>query len=592
MNLHSPHSAFYGLRRSFIGVGVFSAVVNVLMLAGPLYMLQIYDRVLTSRSVPTLVALSVLVAFLYVTMGVLDAIRQRVLVKIGHRIDERASPAVFTRVLRDPLTGSPDAARQRPLADLDQLRQFFSGPGLSALFDLPWIPVYLVIVYLIHPILGLVATVGALVLLVIAIVTNKRARRLAADANAASAERTAMAEAARRNADVVAGLGMERALGRRFAEVNDRFLGHSAKAGEVVATSGTLTRVVRLGLQSAVLGAGAYLAIHEQITGGAMIAAAIIMARGLQPVEVVVQNWRGMLSARAAFRNLKAELFGEPEPPRMTLPVPTREFSVERVTVMAPRGRNPILIDATMNMPAGSVIGVIGASGSGKSTLARTMVGAWLPIRGKVTLDGAPLDQWPRADLGRHLGYLPQDVELFDGTVADNIARFEEDPSPAAIIEAARGAGIHERILSLPKGYRTVIGERGVMLSAGQRQRLALARALYRDPFVVVLDEPNANLDAEGEAALSQALAGVRARGGIAVVVAHRPGALVNADHIAVMDAGRIARYGPSDEIFGKGVPRPGKQPHIVRRPMQGEPQPADPAGVATANERLGKEVQ
>ncbi|WP_018697807.1 type I secretion system permease/ATPase [Amorphus coralli] len=590
MNLRSPHSAFYGLRQSFIGVAVFSAVVNVLMLAGPLYMLQIYDRVLTSRSVPTLVALSVLVAFLYLMMGVLDAIRQRVLVKIGHRIDEKAAPAVFERVLRDPLTGSPDAARQRPLADLDQIRQFFSGPGLSALFDLPWIPVYLAIVYLIHPVLGLVATVGALVLLVIAIVTNKRARLLAAEANAAGAERSAMAEAARRNADVVAGLGMERALGQRFADVNDRFLGSSARAGEVVATSGTMTRVVRLGLQSAVLGVGAYLAILEQITGGAMIAAAIIMARGLQPVEVVVQNWRGMLSARTAYRNLKEQLFGEPEPARMALPAPTKTFSVERATVMAPRGRSPILIDVTMTMPAGSVIGVIGASGSGKSTLARTMVGAWQPIRGKVTLDGAPLDQWPRTDLGRYIGYLPQDVELFDGTVADNIARFEEEPSSAAIIEAARGAGIHERILSLPKGYRTVIGERGVMLSAGQRQRLALARALYRDPFVVVLDEPNANLDAEGEAALSRALAGVRERGGIAVVVAHRPGALVNADLIAIMEAGRIARYGPSEEVFGKNVPRITPQTPTARQPKKGEPQtPDQPRSI---QQPVGKEIQ
>ncbi|MGX1097759.1 type I secretion system permease/ATPase [Amorphus sp. MBR-141] len=569
MNPRTPRSAFDGLRRAFVGVGLFSAVVNILMLAGPIYMLQVYDRVLTSHSVPTLVALSVMVGFLYLMMGILDAIRQRLLVKIGHRIDERASPAVFARILRGPLSDDAETARQRPLADLDQIRQFFSGPGLSALFDLPWIPVYLAIVYLIHPVLGLVATAGAMLLLVIAIVTNQRARRLAALASSTGAERAAMAEAARRNADVVAGLGMEQALAVRWAAVNDRFLGASARAGEVVANSSTMTRVVRLGLQSAVLGTGAYLAIQEQLTGGAMIAAAIIMARGLQPVETVVGNWRGMLAARSAYANLKSELAGAIPAEPIRLPAPVRELMVDRVTMLPPRSRTPVLVDASMRVAAGTIVGVIGATGSGKSTFARAVVGAWKPMRGRVTLDGAPLEQWPRADLARHLGYLPQDVELFDGTVADNIARFDADPDAEAIIAAARAAGIHERILSLPQGYSTVIGERGVMLSAGQRQRVGLARALYRDPFLVVLDEPNANLDAEGEVALSAALAAVRARGGIAIVIAHRPGAVVTADRIAVMEAGRIARFGPREEILGKGATR--AAPQRVERRQTGE---------------------
>ena len=589
MDLRSPRSAFHGLRRAFAGVGIFSAVVNILMLAGPIYMLQVYDRVLTSHSVPTLVALSVLVGFLYLMMGVLDAIRQRVLVKIGHRIDERASPAVFAKILRGPLCDDAETARQRPLSDLDQIRQFFSGPGLSALFDLPWIPVYLAIVYLIHPVLGLVATVGALLLLVIAVVTNQRARRLAALASSAGSERAAMAEAARRNADVVAGLGMEQALAVRWAEVNDRFLGASARAGEVIATSSTMTRVCRLGLQSAVLGAGAYLAIQEQLTGGAMIAAAIIMARGLQPVETVVGNWRGMLSARSAYANLRTELAGARPPETLRLPAPVRDLVVDRVTMLPPRSRTPVLVDASMRIGAGTIVGVIGATGSGKSTFARAVVGAWKPMRGRVMLDGAPLDQWPRADLARHLGYLPQDVELFDGTVADNIARFDAAPDAEAIIAAARSAGIHERILSLPNGYSTVIGERGVMLSAGQRQRVGLARALYRDPFLVVLDEPNANLDAAGEAALSAALTEVRARGGIAVVIAHRPGAVVVADKIAVMEAGRIARFGPREEILGKGATRAAPQ-RTERRPRAELPRPAE--GPSPAHERMTAEVK
>lgn len=563
----AARSAFAGLGPAVAAVAVFSALVNILMLAGPLYMLQVYDRVLTSHSVPTLVALSGLVAGLYLAMGLIDAIRSRALVKIGHRISARAAPAVFSRTLSPALAEEAGPARPRPLSDLDQIRQFVSGAGLSALFDLPWIPVYLGIVYLIHPLLGLVATLGALLLLAIAAVTNHRARRHAALASAAGAERAAMAEAVRRNRDVVAGLGMEEALAARFADLDDRFLGASARASEVVGSSSVATKVCRLSLQSAVLGTGAYLAIGGAVTGGAMIAASIIMARGLQPIETVVQNWRGLLGARAAYRNLKAELSGTEPAAVMPLPAPTRHLSVERVTVVASQGRAPILLDVSLKIPAGTVVGVIGTSGAGKSTLARVLVGAVAPIRGRVLLDAAPLDQWPRGDRARHIGYLPQDVELFDGTIADNIARFQTNPEPEAVIQAARDAGIHERILSLPDGYQTVIGEHGVVLSAGQRQRLALARALYRNPFVVVLDEPNANLDAEGEAALAAALEGVRRRGGIAVVIAHRPGAVVTADLIVIVEAGRIARFGPREEILGRGATRTAPQRKGVREP-------------------------
>lgn len=557
MGAGSPRSAFSGLKHALVAVALFSAVVNILMLAGPLYMLQVYDRVLTSHSVPTLVALSVLLAGLYLVMGTLDAIRARALVKIGHSIDLTAAPSVFARVMREPLSERPDPASRRALTDLDQIRQFFSGAGLAALFDLPWIPIYLAIVYLIHPVLGLVATGGAVLLLAIAAVTNHRARRLASAASAAGAERSALAEAARRNADVIAGLGMEGALGARFAALNDRFLGASARVSEVVGTSAVVTKVCRLGLQSAVLGTGAYLAIGGSVTGGAMIAAAIIMARGLQPIETIVQNWRGLLAARAAYRNLKDELEGTAVEEPMRLPAPSRGLRVDRVTVLAPDSRTPLVLDASLSLSAGSIVGVIGASGSGKSTLARTLVGAWSPVRGRVMLDSAPLDQWPRNDLARHVGYLPQEVELFDASVAENIARMETSPDAEAVITAARSAGIHERVLSLPEGYQTRIGERGSILSAGQRQRLALARALYRDPFLVVLDEPNANLDAEGEAALVAALDAIRRRGGIAIVIAHRPGAVRSADQIAVMEAGRIARFGAREDILGAGAARP-----------------------------------
>ncbi|MDQ0315950.1 type I secretion system permease/ATPase [Amorphus orientalis] len=562
-------------------VAVFSAVVNLLMLAGPLYMLQVYDRVLTSRSVPTLIALSAFVAGIYLFMGVLDAIRGRALVKVGHRISQRAGPAVFLRSLDQSGAGPNEAARPRPLNDLDQIRQFVSGAGLSALFDLPWIPVYLAIVYLIHPLLGIVATIGALVLLAIAAVTNHRARRMTALASAAGAERTAMVEAARRNRDVIAGLSMEDVLSKRFEALDDRFLGASARASQIVGGSTVAIKVFRLGLQSAVLGFGAYLAIQGVLTGGAMIAAAIIMARGLQPVEMVVQNWRGLLSARAAYRNLRAELSDTDKPEPMPLPDPVRDVALERVSVLAPNSRAPILIDASLKLNAGTVLGVIGATGTGKSTLARTMVGAVTPAAGRVLIDAAPLDQWPKAARSRHIGYLPQDVELFDGTIAENISRFSAEPDSRAIIAAAHAAGIHEKILSLPQGYGTVIGEHGIGLSAGQRQRVGLARALYRDPFVVVMDEPNANLDAEGEAALAEAIAGVRRRGGIAVVVAHRPGAVLSADLIAVMDAGRIARIGPREEVLGPAAKRAAAQ-----RPRTAPPEArtgASPAMIRTA---------
>ena len=556
MNPNILADAMAATRRTFTAVGLFSCVVNVLMLTGPLFMLQIYDRVLTSRSVPTLVALALLVVGLYLFMGIVDLVRYRVLTRIGHRFDEEVGRAAFTAQVSAPLKGGPMAAKSEPVRDVDQLRQFFSSPGVTALFDMPWLIVYVGIVYLIHPWLGHLAALGAVVLFAIAFGTDWIARPAIKTSSELSTQRNAIVNSGRRNAEVLHGMGMMNSVGAVWDTVNDKFLAANAKAADVVGLSSVLSKTFRLFLQSAVLALGAYLAINEVISPGAMIAASIIMARGLQPVEMAVQNWRQMLGAQGAYRRLK-KLFDTPaEKQRLELPVPHRELVIDNVTVVPPGWRTPTLVDVRLSAKAGTALGIIGQSGSGKSTLARALVGVWPAARGAVTLDGAPLPQWKPEQLGRHVGYLPQDVELFEGTLAQNIARFAEDATDEKVIAAAKMAGCHDLVLTFANGYGTLIGEQGAMLSAGQRQRIALARALYNDPFLVVLDEPNSNLDGYGDSALNRAITLTKQRGAIVVVIAHRPSALSATDKLAVIDSGRLADYGDRDEVLKKVMRR------------------------------------
>ncbi len=539
-----------------------SGIVNLLYLSGSFFMLEVYDRVLPSRSVPTLVGLAALIALLYSFQGILDFVRGRILVRVGASLDESLNTRVYQALVDLPLRAGQRGNGLQPLHDLDNIRAFLSGPGPTALFDLPWLPLYLVICYLFHPMLGYIAGGGALVLVTLTVLTEVLTRQPIRQASELGIRRGLLADASRRNAEVLRAMGLGRRVGARWAEANSRYLASQRRASDVAGGFGSLSKVLRMMLQSAVLGTGAYLVIKGEATAGVIIASAILTSRALAPVELAIANWRGFLAGRQSWRRLSELLHAFPERLSQTpLPKPVETLRVESASAVPPGSQRLVVQDVSLSLSKGQCLGVIGPSASGKSSLARLLVGVWQPARGKVRIDGAALDQWHPEALGRHIGYLPQDVELFAGSIAENIARFEPEPDSDAIIAAATAAGVHRMILSLANGYDTEIGEGGAVLSSGQRQRIALARALYGEPFLVVLDEPNSNLDAEGEEALTQALFGVRQRGGIAVVVAHRRAALAAVDTVLVMNGGRVQALGPRDEILAKVLRRPPLNP-------------------------------
>ncbi len=545
-------------RGAFVGVGLLSGVLNVLMLTGSFYMLEIYDRILPSRSIPTLIGLSLIVLLLYAFQGLIDLIRSRILVRVGASFDEALSQRVYDNIVRLPLKGRIAGDGLQPLRDLDQIRGFLSSAGPTALFDLPWIPLYLAICFAFHFWIGVTALGGALVLVVLTLLSEIYTREPTRSAVAFGVQRNGLAEAGRRNAEVLHAMGMAKRVAGLWGRSNDKYLAAHQQASDVTGGLGAVSKVLRMLLQSAVLGAGAYLVIQQQATPGVIIASSILTSRALAPIELAIAHWRAFVSARQGWKRLSDLLAAlPPQEPPMALPAPSATLAVESVSVLIPGGQRLVVQDATFALKAGNGLGIIGPSASGKSSLARTLVGVWMPARGKVRIDGAALEQWDPEELGRHIGYLPQDVELFAGSVAQNISRFEAEANPEAVIAAAKAAGMHEMILRLPEGYETDIGEGGGALSAGQRQRVALARALYGDPFLVVLDEPNSNLDAEGEQALTHAIMGVRARGGIAIVIAHRPSALAGVDLVLMMAEGKVQAFGPKDEVLSKVLRRP-----------------------------------
>jgi PrtD family type I secretion system ABC transporter len=538
---------------AFIAIGFMSGLVNILYLTGSFYMLEVYDRVLPSRSVPTLVALSILALTLFAFQGALDVIRSRVLVRIAATLDERLSSRVYDIVVQLPLRTKAQGDGLAPLRDLDQIRAFLVTTGPLALFDLPWMPIYVLICFLFHPWIGVAALIGATILTSLTLMSEFLTRRPSRMAAPQVGARNALAEAGRRNAEVLRAMGMAPRMGKIWSEANTKYLASHQQTSDAAGGLGAASKVLRFVLQSGVLGLGAYLVINQQATAGIIIASSIIVARALAPVELAIANWRGFVSARQSWRRL-SDVLGAMDTTTvpMSLPPPKSTLVVEPVTAGPPGVQRVVIQDVAFSLKAGQGLGVIGPSASGKSSLARVIVGVWTPVRGKVRLDGAAMDQWAAPELGQHIGYLPQDVELFAGTVGQNISRFEDNAPAEAIIAASRAAGVHDMVVRLAEGYDTQIGESGAVLSAGQRQRIALARALYRDPFLVVLDEPNSNLDADGDKALAQAILGVRARGGIVVVVAHRPSALAGVDLVLAMINGRVHTMGPRDEVLAK----------------------------------------
>lgn len=546
-------NALWSCRSAFIATAAFSFVINVLMLTGAIFMLEVYDRVLPSRSVPTLVALCIIASILFTALGLLDVIRGRLLARAGGAIDEGLAKRVFDVVVRLPMRTGNYKDGLQPLRDLDAVRGFLSGQGPTALFDLPWLPFYLAIVFSFHPVLGITALVGALILIFLTLLTEALSRKPTQEATTHSQARINLAQACLRNAEVLAGMGFAARLTTIWAGSNDSSMVWQRRAGDIASGLGAIARVLRMVLQSSVLAVGAYLVILQQASPGIIIAGSILAARALAPVDVAIANWRGFIAARQSWARLGKLLAVVPRLPKPSpLPAPSSELQVEGIVVAPPGEQKIVIRDLSFVLKAGQGLGIIGPSGAGKSSLARVLVGAWLPAAGKVRLDGAALDQWAPEALGPHVGYLPQGVELFAGSIVQNIARFDPNANSQAVIEAAKAADIHKLIVNLPNGYDTEIGEGGKSLSAGQRQRVALARALYGDPFLVVLDEPDASLDQDGEQALSKAIFSVRKRGGIVVVVSHRQAVIGVVDLLLALDQGRPVAAGPKDSVLQK----------------------------------------
>lgn len=553
------------LKKGLLGAVLFSGVINLLALVGPLFMLEVYDRVIPSRSVPTLVALGLLVVGVYAVFGVMDIIRSRVMARIGAALDTALSAQVYRVIagasLKIPVSGDP----LKPAHELDQIRNFIAGPGMVAFFDLPWMPVYLAVCFYIHPHLGYLALGMIVLMLVLTWLTDRNTRRLMLESAEVMSLRNQFGQQTHHSAESLAAMGMTSRAAGYWQQYHARFTTLQRQAADVGSFYGGITKALRYLIQSASLGLGAYLVIRGDLSGGTIVAASIIVARTLAPAEQIIATWRSLISARLAWQQLQGVFALFPEQHEKTeLPAASQSVQVEGLVVSPPGVQRLTLQGVNFTLVAGSALGVIGPSASGKSSLARVLVGAWQPLRGQVRLDGAALELWPEQARGALTGYLPQSVDLFDATVAQNIARLDAQADDVAIIAAARQAGVHELILQLPQGYDTPVGEGGVNLSAGQRQRIALARALYGDPFLVVLDEPNSNLDAEGERALAQAILAVKARGGVVVVIAHRTGILSVLDQVLVLEQGAQAAFGPRDTVLArpstvpKAVPRVG----------------------------------
>lgn len=562
-------ATLYAFRREFLIVGIFSMVANVLMLAPTLYMLQVYDRVLVSRSELTLLMVSLITLFFFAVMAFAEWSRSRLLVRAGVRLDAVLSTRVFNASFEANLSQS-GAPAQRAFNDLTELRQFITGNGIFAFFDAPWAPIYIAVLFILHPFLGFVAIGFALAQAALAWFGHRRTVAPTERASKAALEVNLYLQGKMRNSEVVESMGMLAGLRQRWAQRHGEYMARQGEAQGLGHRIGAISKWVRYCQQSLALAAGALLVIEGELTAGGMIAANVLMTRALSPIDQMVNTWRGLISARSAFGRLEQLLQAHPErDPALSRMPPTGAMVVRELVASAPGRTEAILKGVSLTAEPGSVTVVLGPSGSGKSTLARALMGIWPDAAGEVLLDGQPLAGWSRAELGPYLGYLPQDIELFDGSIAENIARFAEIDSNK-VIAAARSAGLHDMILRFPKGYDTPMGEAGSLLSGGQRQRVGLARAIYGCPVLIVLDEPNANLDDAGEAALMKAVLELKSKGSTVFLISHRPGAVAAADQLLVLREGRVAHLGPRDAV-------------LAQLKSQTPPTPTGPAPLAPA---------
>ena len=546
-----PEAGFTGMGGLFATVAIFSAVVNILMLTGSLYMLQVYDRVLASGSTETLLALSILVAGLFAIMGVLDYVRARVAARIGATAQARLDARVFRAMLRRSVHPNERAKPASGLKDLEAVQRFAGSPVLFAIFDMPWAPFFILLIYAFHPWLGHLAVIGMIALIGLTILNQMMTRKPEGEANTAMLQGDAYAETIRQQGELIQALGMRGAVIDRWSELRGRAMRAQLASSDRVGQFSTISKTFRFFLQSAMLGLGAYVVLRGEMSAGAMIAGSILLGRALAPVEQAIGGWPLLLRARSGWDNLKQLLASTPDADTPTaLPRPRAFLDVNQITVFPPDQQKASLRMLEFSLKPGQALGVIGQSASGKSTLARVLTGIWRPASGAVRLDGAALDQYDQDTLGRYIGYLPQDVALFNGTVADNIARLDTTPDAEAVVAAARRAGAHDMILQLPQGYDTPVSAGGSRLSGGQKQRIGLARAFYGDPVLMVLDEPNSNLDAAGQDALNLAIRQAKEDGKIVIIMAHRPAGIAECDLILIIEAGVAKAFGPRDEVL------------------------------------------
>ena len=576
-------------RRPLLAAAGFSLVTNALYLALPLYTNQVFSRVLSSESVPTLLVLSVGTIFVFVISSMIDVYRQRVLSAFGVQLDQRVSSHAFSALFDGIVRREPQAGAQA-LRDLDSFKQTVTGPGINVLFDLPWMPIYLGVLFYIDPLVGLVTLVGGIILLVLAFIQDRTSRQSTRSSNDAALKSYAFTEAGLRNSEVVRAMGMLNHIGTRWSHFRSQALEHGSSANEQADFWGNAIKLVRMTIQVLIIATGAYLIIKQEIGAGLLFANMILSSRALAPIERTVGAWPALIAASQSYERLNELLAGyEPVKPTMSLPRPQGLLSVENVNFATPGGRL-ILTGVNFAINPGEFLGIVGPSGAGKSTLSRLLVGIWKPLNGVVRLDGSDVFSWDRTEFGGYVGYLPQDTELFAGTIRNNIARFLPDVRDEEVVAAAQAAGVHDMILRLPEGYETELGTAGIVLSVGQRQRVGLARALLRAPPLIVLDEPNANLDAQGEQALLNALKTLKGKGSTIVVVSHKPSMLVDADKLLVIKDGRPELFGPREAVLARlsGAPAtpppPPPPPRMVHKKAADAPAPASPDKTSKAS--------